>query len=356
MSTLEISFLIAILFTLGVSAFCSLLEAFILSTTPSEIEDFKRIHPHRGAMLEKFKTGIDETSSAILTLNTVANTMGATIVGAIAAQLFGGTELEKLFVGLTSAGMTLGILLLSEILPKNLGVIFRKPLRNYLVLPLQMVRITMKPLSKLAKGVVWVVVPKTAIQNQDDHEQEILLLADKSAKEGGLSVNERDIISNALALDELPVGDIMTPRTVVTALDQEESVDQVIERYKNIPFGRLPVYEEEVDNIVGLVRRREILQASSDDQGDRKIGDLMGDVVFTPVNASAADTLQMFLRKHHQFAVVVDEYGSMAGVVTMEDIVEHILGKEIYEEGDVAVDMRELAKVRARRTQQASTG
>lgn len=352
MSLLEIYFVSAIAFTLGVSAFCSLLEAFILSLNPGEIEEFKRIHPQRGALLEKFKTGIDETSSAILTLNTIANTMGATIVGGIAQQLFGGTVNERLFVGITAAGMTLGILMLSEILPKNLGVIFRRPLRNYLVVPLQVVRISMKPLSKIAKGVVWAVVPKTAVAEKEDHEQEIINLAEKSAKEGGLTPDERNIISNAIELDEVPIGDIMTPRTVVTALDKEETVDGVQQRFKNIPFGRLPVYEEEIDNIVGLVRRRDILQASSDDLSTKTMGELMGEVTFTPVNASAADTLQMFLKKHHQFAVVVDEYGAMTGVVTMEDIVEQILGREIYEEGDMAVDMRELAKVRARRIQQ----
>ena len=340
--------LIAIGFTLGVSAFCSLLEAFILSTTISEIEGLKKGHPKLGLLLERFKIGIDETSSAILTLNTIANTAGATIVGVLAGQV-----LESKWLGFLSAGMVLGILFFSEIFPKNIGVAYRKPLQIYLVYPLFLVRILMLPFSFVAKGMLTVIMP-TEEPTEEEQEEEIRLLAERSAQSGALSSNERDLISNALSLDDVSVESIMTPRTVVTFLKDELTVGEVCETYRNIPFARLPVYGETIDEIVGIVRRREILEANSEEKEDLTMRDLKGDALFVPETASGLQALQQFMKKHQQIGVVVDEYGSTVGVITMEDIVEHLLGDEIYEESDMAVDMRELAKKRAERLPSAT--
>lgn len=338
---------LAILFTLTISGFCSLLEAFVLSVTTSEIEDFKEHYPHLGSLLEKFKRDLDETSSAILTLNTIANTMGATLVGAISGSLYEGHPMARIILGMITGGLVLSILILSEILPKNLGYLYRRQLRAVLTIPIQVVRILMKPLSMLAKLSVRLVVPAHHRAIQEDQEREILLLAEKSAKEGGLSHSERDMISNALSLDSIGVGEIMTPRTVMLALEHRQTVGEVLAEYKNIPFGRLPLYDESIDNIVGLVRRRDILQASADDRDELPLDELKTEALYTPVNASASDALQNFLKNHQQFSVVVDEFGSIVGVLTLEDIIEHILGKEIYEDSDVAVDMRELARAQA---------
>lgn len=340
--------LIAIGFTLGVSAFCSLLEAFILSTTISEIEGLKKEHPKLGILLERFKVGIDETSSAILTLNTIANTAGATIVGVLAGQV-----LESKWLGFLSAGMVLGILFFSEIFPKNIGVAYRKPLQPYLVYPLLLVRLLMLPFSFVAKGMLTVVMP-TEEPTEKEQEEEIRLLAERSAQSGALSNSERDLISNALSLDDVSVESIMTPRTVVTFLKDELTVGEVCQTYRNIPFARLPVYGETIDEIVGIVRRREILEANGEEKENLTMRELKGDALFIPETASGLQALQLFMKKHQQIGVVVDEYGSTVGVVTMEDIVEHLLGDEIYEESDMAVDMRELAKKRAERLPSAT--
>jgi CBS domain containing-hemolysin-like protein len=339
---------LAISFTLGVSAFCSLLEAFILSTTMAEIEGLKKEHPKLGLLLERFKVGIEETSSAILTLNTIANTAGATIVGALAANV-----LQSHWLGLLSAGMVLGILFFSEIIPKNIGVAYRKGLQLYVIYPIYVVRVAMLPFSFLAKGMLRVIVP-TEEPTEAEQEEEIRLLAERSAQSGALSSSERDLISNALSLDDISVESIMTPRTVVTFLRKSLTVEEVCRDLRNIPFARLPIYGETIDEIVGIVRRRDILEANSEEKHHTTMRELKADALFVPETASALQALQQFMKKHQQIGVVVDEYGSTAGVVTMEDIVEHLLGDEIYEESDIAVDMRELAKKRAERLPSAT--
>lgn len=333
--------LIAVLLTLGVSAFCSLLEAFILSTTLADVESFKRDHPRMGALLERFKVDLDETSSAILTLNTIANTAGATVVGALATRAS-----ARIDVGLVSAGMVFGILIFSEILPKNLGVVYRKSLQFYLVYPLMLVRWAMKPIAALARLVLRMLVNKEP-PSEEEQEEEIRMLAERSAQSGVLSDSERDLIANALSLDDVSVESLMTPRTVVMFLRAGLTVDEVCEDLKNLPFARFPIYGESLDDIKGIVRRRDLLQVYSEDKGSCEVGELRQEALFLPETASGLQALQAFIRNQQQIAVVVDEFGSTAGVITMEDIVEHLIGQEIYEPSDIAVDMRELAKKRA---------
>lgn len=335
--------ILAIVFTLGVSAICSLLEAFILSTTMAEVESLKKEHPRLGKMLEHYKVDIKETSSAILTLNTIANTAGAMMVGAIAARV-----LQSTWLGVLSAGMVLGILIVSEIIPKNVGVAYRKQLQLYVVYPLWFVRLIMKPFSLFATQMVTAIVSHEE-PTEEEQEEEIRLLAERSAQSGALSDDERDLISNALSLDDVNVEEMMTPRTVVTFLHEDLSVEEVCREFANIPFARIPVYGENIDSIVGIVRRRDILEANGEGKGDLTMQDLKAQSLYVPETASGLQALQQFIKKHQQIAVVVDEYGSTAGVITMEDIVEHLLGEEIYEESDIAVDMRELAKKRAER-------
>ncbi len=336
------SLIVAVVLTLGASAICSLLEAFILSISSAEVEGLKLSHPLRGRMLERFKDGLDETSSAILTLNTVANTAGATVVGALAD---GVAAVSLVFV---SIFMTVSILIFSEVIPKNLGVAYRREIAPYAVHVLWIVRLAMHPVSFAFKRLLTVIV-RLEKPTEKEQEEEIRLLAEKSFRSGALSDSERALISNALSLDDLRIEEIMTPRTVVTFLQGDVTVADVCQDFKNIPFARIPVFGESVDEILGVVRRRDILQSYSEDKDAVTMKELMHEVVFAPETASALNALQLFLKKQQQFAVVVDEYGSTVGVISMEDIVEHLIGSEIYEASDVAVDMRELAKKRAQR-------
>lgn len=337
------AFVLAVVLTLAVSFCCSLLEALILSTTVAEIEALKRRSPRRGQALERLKLEIADTISTILTLNTIANTLGATIVGALAARLFGET-----WLGIVSAGMVLGILIFSEVIPKNLGVVYRVALQPYVALPLVALRRLLYPITFLCNLAVRFLVKEKPAETSS--EEEIILLAERSAKEGKLTPAESRMIVNALSLDDVRVSEIMTPRIVVTALERDQTVAEVFAQHKNIPFARIPVYRDHLDHVIGMVRRRDLLKAAANDQDTTPVGELAQEVHFIPETVSAAAAMQMCLKTHQQLLVVVDEFGSVAGVVTMEDIIEHIIGREIFEKDDVAIDMRELARSRRPRS------
>ena len=335
------TFLLATAFTIGVSALCSLLEAMILSTTTAEIEALKRAHEKRGETLEKHKVNIEETSSAILSLNTIANTLGATMVGGLAVKIW--PEDVNILLKV-SVLMALAILFFSEIVPKNMGVLYRPALQPVLIYPLTWVCALMTPISRLVGVVVRVML--RPMRTDGGSGEEIILLAEKSAKEGSLAGHGRDIINNALHLDELQVHAIMTPRTVVHAIEDTETIGTLFAQCRDIPFARIPVYHNQTDNVTGIVRRRDLLAAKARDEDGTAIAELAQEPLFIPDNAAASDALQTFLRHHRQLAVAVDEFGSMSGVVTMEDVIEHIIGQEIFEADDPAIDMRDLARRR----------
>lgn len=316
-----------------------MMEALILSTTVTDVEQLKKIRPKRGKILEDLKSGMADTISTILTLNTVANTLGATMVGGLATKLFG-----EVWLGVVSGLMTLAILIFSEIIPKNLGVVYRAQLQPHIVYPLAFLVRIFQPLNYLANLTVKVIIRNRPTETSSD--EEIILLAERGAKEGTLSSNESELITNALTLDDVKVGDIMTPRTVVTSLENTSTVAEVFSEYPNIPFARLPVFKDTIDEVIGMVRRRDLLKAKANDRDATTVESLMQEIHFIPENVSVSSALQLFLRTHQQLAIVVDEFGSIIGVLTMEDVMETILGREIFEKDDVAVDMRELARLR----------
>ena len=188
------------------------------------------------------------------------------------------------------------------------------------------------------------VPPKEKSSEKD--EEEIILLAKKGAKEGTLSSDESDWVTNALKLDGVKVSEIMTPRTVMLALDQNITVREVFDQYPNVPFARIPVYSDNIDHVTGIVRRRDLHNSMVEDNPETILKDLALHPLFIPENASADKALRLLLSEHSQLSIAVDEFGSVAGVLAMEDIIESILGQEIFEHDDLAVDMRELAKRR----------
>lgn len=334
-----ITFILAILFTIGISGLCSVLEAMILSTTTAEIEALKKSHAKRGAKLQKYKLELEETSSAILSLNTIANTLGATMVGGLAVKIW--TENENILFNV-SATMAVAILFISEIIPKNVGVIYRAKLQPILIFPLTWICTIMTPISRIVG--IFVKLLLNPSQSEGDNEEEIMLLAEKSEKEGTLTSNEREVISNALRLDEVRINEIMTPRTVIHMYDEAQTIGALFAEHANIPFARIPVYKENSDNITGIVRRRDLLGAKAKDEDHRYVAEFVHPAAFIPDNATADDALQACLKKRQQLLITVDEYGSISGVIAMEDVIEYIIGAEIFEDDDPAVDMRELAR------------
>jgi CBS domain containing-hemolysin-like protein len=338
--------IIAIVLTLDVTFVCSLAEAMILSTTIAEIEALKQRSPRHGRLLETLRLSLDDTISAILTLNTVTTTLGSVIIGGLVSQLLG-----HAWLGVASAVMTFTILVFSEVLPKNLGVAYRVALQPHVVYPLWWVRRALTPVLYVCSVVVRLFI-KTRPSTRTS-EKEIILLAERGAKEGILSTSESNIIANALSLDDVRVSEIMTPRTVVTTLRKNATVGEVFREFPNIPFARIPVCQKNLDDIVGLARRRDLLKAKANDQDLETVGNLMQEITFIPETATVGNALQLSLKTHQHLLVAVDEFGSTAGVVTMEDVMEHILGREIFEKDDVAVDMRELARARLQQRRRA---
>jgi CBS domain containing-hemolysin-like protein len=330
---------LAIAATLAVSFTCSILESVILSTTVAEIEALKQSRPRRGQTLELLKVEIDATMSAILTMNTVANGVGSVIVGAFSTRFLGPK-------GIAVVTPIFAVLLLvgAEVLPKNIGVEYRRGLQPLIVYPLLWIRRFLTPITWFCNVIVRIFVRSPA--HLHGSEEEIRLLAERGARHGILSRSESNIITNALSLDDVRVSAIMTPRTVVTALRRTATVADIFREYPTLPFGRMPVFGKNLDDIVGLTRRRDLLKAKANDQDGVLVEQLMHEIQFVPETVTVANALQVFLKTHQQLLVAVDEFGVTAGVITMEDVIEHLLGREIFEKDDLAVDMRELARAR----------
>jgi CBS domain containing-hemolysin-like protein len=333
--------LLSVAFTLGMSFCCSLLEAMFLSTTSADVESLKAKHPRRGKLFEDSRENMDETISAILTLSTISSTLGAVMVGGIATKVFGSSAL-----GLISAVMTITSLIFAEVIPKSLGVAYRAQLQKHSAVLLFWMRRVLRPVTRFCDIIVRPVIRHSP--QEEAAQREILLLAEKAARDGTLTGGERDLIHNALSLSSTRVADILTPRNVVIAYDEDLTASEMFAENPTIRFSRMPVYEESLDEISGLVRRRDILHSIATGHGERKLKELKQPVSFVPEMATAANALQTLLSANQQLAAVVDEYGGFVGVVSIEDIVEHLIGREIYEKDDVAVDMRALARRRGR--------
>lgn len=334
----------AIAVTLGVSFVCSLFEAFSLSTTVAEIEGLKKTHPRRGQRLETIKLELDTTISTILTLNTIANGLGSVVIGAVGAHVLGSDTWLAVLTLAFGAVLLVG----AEVLPKTMGVVYRRALAPYVVMPLWWMRRALTPITWACNALVRLIVSPGA--RGPSSGEEIILLAEHGARHGTLSQSESSIIANALSLDDVRVSQLMTPRTVVAALRKGATIGEVLREMPNIAFGRLPVYDRNLDDIVGLVRRRDLLNAKANAKDGALVESLMHEVQFVPETASAANAMQVCLKKHQRLLIAVDEFGATAGVITMEDIIEHLIGGEIFEQDDVAVDMRELARAKLRKT------
>lgn len=333
---------IAVVLTLFISGLCSVLEAMILSTTPTDIESLKHRHRRRGEQLEFIREDLEGTISSILTLNTLANTLGAVLVGGIATQLFGHAAL-----GIVSGLMAFGILVFSEIIPKNVGVAYRRGLQPLAIVPLRAIRWALRPVTFLANRMTRRLL-RHAPEDEGEAGDEIRLLAEKGAEDGDLDRSEVNLIANALSLGSVRVRDIMTPRTVVIGAPEDERLIDLLHRLRTIRFGRMPVYAGSIDEITGIVRRRDILHAIVVGEGQKKVGDIKRDAVFFPDLATADHALERLLAGQQRMGMVVDEFGVFVGVITLEDIVEHLIGREIYEQDDVAVDMRQLARLKSK--------
>lgn len=319
-----------------VSFACSLLEAVILSVSPAYISTLQKERPKSYQLLKSLKDNIDRPLSAILTLNTVAHTIGAAGVGAQVHKLWGNK-----YVAIASAILTLLILVFSEIIPKTLGVVYWKPLAPVSAYVIRSLIYALWPL----------VVALEAISNMLSRKggrakisrEEMMATAQLGKDQGTLMSQENRIIQNILCLKNIRAKDVLTPRSVLLAFRSDHTIGEVVRQNSPIRFSRIPVYGKNLDDITGFVHRYKVLQAFSQGNSSEKLESLASDIYAIPDTKSVASILEEFIKRREQIFLVVDEYGGTAGIITLEDAIETLLGVEIVDEFDTVEDMRKYA-------------
>ncbi|WP_235935265.1 CNNM domain-containing protein [Candidatus Laterigemmans baculatus] len=334
-----IPLLLYFIFSIGFSFLCSIAEAVLLSVTPSFIVTLRESKPAAAERLAKLKENIDRPLAAILSLNTIAHTVGAAGVGAEAARLYGNQA-----VGIASAVMTLLILVLSEIIPKTIGALYWRWLSPLVGLLVDWLILLLYPL-------VWLSEQLTKILSggQVSHavtREELMAMAEIGAKEGLLDINESKVLGNLMRFRHVAVADIMTPRTVMIAFEQQSTVGEFYEKQSEVPVSRLPIFAGKLDDVTGFVLKSDLLLAQARGEEDRPLSDFRRDLPAVMETTPLPDLMEMLLDRRGHIAIVVDEYGSVSGLVTLEDLVETLLGLEIVDEHDRSVDMQQLARQR----------
>lgn len=330
-----------LLLAIVVSFLCSILEAVILSITPSYIESLSEKRPNLSRDLRELKENVDEPLAAILSLNTIAHTVGAAGVGAQAALVF--TDVS---MGVVSGVLTLLILVFSEIIPKTLGASYWRQLAFFSAKALKVLVILLKPFVWLA-GLITRLLSK-GDQGMNVSRAELSAMADIGHQEGVFEESEMRIIKNLIAFQEIYVSDIMTPRTVVVAVRDDMNVTEVYDDKQTLRFSRIPVYQQERDNVIGYILKHDVLEYLAKDKHGAPVKDLTRKMLLISASLPIPRAFEKLMEQREQIALAVDQYGGMAGVVTMEDIMETLLGVEIVDEFDSRHDMQAYARERWR--------
>ncbi|NKC01227.1 MAG: DUF21 domain-containing protein [Pseudomonadales bacterium] len=322
---------------LGFSFLCSIAEAVLLSVTPSYVAALEKRTGRSGDLLKKLKANIDRPLAAILSLNTIAHTVGAIGVGAEAALIWGGAG-----VGIASGVMTLLILIASEIIPKTIGAMHWRTLAPTMAKILVVLMRVLAPMVWLSEYITRAIGGdrRTEVVTRE----EIAAMAGLSSESGEMPDDETRVVENMMALESKTAHDIMTPRTVVIAFPQDLTVAELLDANPNLPVSRLPVYDGSIDKVTGFVLKSDVLTAQADDKHDTRLAELRRDLTAVPASTSLSELFRMLLREHQHIALVVDEFGGTDGLVSSEDLIETILGLEIVDEADVAEDMQRLAR------------
>lgn len=336
-----VSLVLAVSVAVLVSFFCSLAEAALYAVPWSAIERMRNDGRKSGQLLFKMRTEVDKPIAAILTLNTVANTAGSTIAGAAFLSVFGSADMA-----IFATGFTVLILAFGEIVPKTLGVAHAEPLARFLARPIDL-------MVKCLTPVLWLTglltrLLSTPAKGPQISEDDIRAITSLSRQAGRIQPYEENFILNVLSLDQKRVYDIMTPRTVVFSLPDDITVEDAYKDPAIWHFSRIPVYGEDNEDLVGLVERRTLGQCYADGKIDLKLSDIMRPLHFVQESQTLDVLLRELLKSRIHLFAVIDEYGGLAGVVSLEDVLEEILGSEIMDESDNVADLRALARDRRR--------
>ena len=328
--------IIYLVLAIGISFLCSILEAVLLSVTPTYIAQIKDKSPRDAKILGKIKSQLDQSISSILILNTFAHTMGAAGVGGQAVRIYG-----EQWETLIALFLTLAILYFSEIIPKTIGATYWKRLAvpSAYIIAL---------LIKFVFPLVWLSSRLTRLLSKNEKDsisrEEVLAFTTLSYKEGAIASQENKLVENILNLRQAKTEDILTPRTVVHALPESCTVKEALQSEKTENFTRIPVYQENIDNITGMVMKGKLYEWERQGKGETLLSEIK-----TPIHRIAEQfpvlhLLDLFIKRHEQLFLVEDHFGQTAGVVSLEDAIETLLGREIVDESDKIEDLQKFAK------------
>lgn len=338
------------------SFLCSILEAVLLSISPTFINVKKSEGLEYGTQLEIYKKDVDKPLIAILTINTIAHTVGAILVGVQAkvayAEMYGSTSrtifgfsiTEDLMVGIVSTIMTILILVASEIIPKTIGATYWKQLANFTAKTLKVMIFPLK-----YTGILWLLQLTTKLIGGKGHgsilsRESFLVMADMAEKEGVFQESESKVIRNLIGFKEIKVKDVMTPRSVLKSADQDDTIQSFYNSHKKLRFSRIPLFEENPDNITGYFLKDDLLEAIINGKGEQPLKSIIRTIFITERELSIPDLFENLIQAKEHIALVVDEYGSVSGVVSQEDVIETLLGLEIMDESDHVADLQLLAR------------
>lgn len=336
-----LTLIVAVSAAVLISFSCSLAEAALYAVPWSAIERLRNEGRSSGKLLYQMRLEVDRPIAAILTLNTVANTAGSTIAGAAFLAVYGNA-----YMAIFAASFTLLILAFGEIIPKTIGVAHAEGVARFLARPLNL-------LIKIFTPLLWLTGLITRLLSGGQSgpqvsEDDIRSMASLSRQAGRIQPYEERFIRNVLALDQKRVYDIMTPRTVVFSLPEELTVEEAYKDPRIWHFSRIPVFGDNNEDLVGLVERRTLGQLYAEDKKDLTLGAIMRPLHFVQESQTLDLLLREFLKSRVHLFAVLDEYGGLAGVVSLEDVLEEILGREIMDESDNVADLRALARERRR--------
>ncbi len=330
--------------TLLVSFLCSILEATLMSTPLSFITMKKEQGYKLADKFLDYKTDTEKPLAAILSLNTIANTIGAAGVGRQATILFGST-----WFGIISAIMTLLILVFAEIVPKTIGTSYWKHLMGFATRMISLLIVLMYPLVLLAS-----LVGKILSKDEDEaavSREEVTAMANIGVEEGVIDSDENKVIQNIMKLDNVPAYEAMTPRIVAVTAQENMMLKNFYKNDQYLHYSRIPVYGDSPEYITGYILLSDALEGLADDEFDKRLKEFKRPVSFFNEEDSLSKVWEELLKKHEQIALIIDEYGCFQGIVTLEDIIETILGLEIIDENDQAIDMQQFARERWERRQ-----
>lgn len=329
---------LAVVLAISVSAICSLTETVLYSVSWAHIEKLRKAGQASGDVLYAMRARVDRPIAAVLTLNTIANTAGSAIAGAAFMAVFGPE-----YMAMFAAVFTVLVLTFGEIIPKTLGVAYANPLSTVIARPLAVASRLLGPVIYLSGLLTRLVSPPSS--GPQASEDDIRAITSLSRQAGRIQPYEERTIRNILSLDQKRVRDIMTPRTVVFSLAADTRLADAYQEQDIWHFSRIPVYGDNNEDLVGIVERRTLGQRMAAG-ADGVLGDIMAPLHYVPESQTLDKLLQQFLNARSHLFAVLDEYGGLAGVVSLEDVLEEILGREIIDESDAVADLRELARQR----------